>query len=787
MQVWGWPWVLVYPAVLLLLMTGIWMVQRTRPGFCRRLAIVLSLIAGALYLSWRIGFTIPTGSVADTIVGVTLIVVEIIGFAQTVAFSVIVWSPAPPPPVPLSTLSRFPSVDVFIATYNEPVSTLRLTLAGAVNLRYPGPVSVYLCDDGSRAEVRELADEFGARHLTRTDHSHAKAGNLNNALANSSGELVVTLDADMVPKQDFLEKTVGHFSDDALAFVQAPQAFYNQDPFQYNLFSGQVLPNEQDFFMRTLQGAKARFNATMYVGSNTVFRRTALEAIGGFATGVITEDMATGMLLQSAGFRSTYVPDVIAAGLAPESFPDLLKQRDRWSRGNVQSARKWNPLTMPGFTPMQRWLYSDGVVYWYFGVFKLVYLIAPLLFLLFGVVPVNAELAWLAVFWLPFFVTSMLSFRIVADGRRSFLWSHVYELAMAPTLAISTVAETFGLKVTAFAVTPKGMLSSNRQFHWRIALPHLVLLALSVIGLLNVFAFNPQAYSLAALVISVLWTVYNAAGLLMAVLICIERPRVRTAERVPVDLPVSVSFTGLGSVPGRIVDLSVGGARIFVPFGAAIDAGVLVDAAHKPTAVDLAPVGAVSGQSRWIVGTNDGVTLGFVFDPLSTGQWIDLVSVLSSSPAWVRNDREVGARLTASLGRTVAGTASRVAAHARRDIRVPANAPALVRPLTADMATSTSRESAGGRHSTGAAAPVLVPKTSEALPATVEDYSFGGARLFTKKRLEPGGFVSIEIPDRLEIPEVAEVRWVRRSTQGFRAGVLFARTEASRNEQVIGT
>jgi cellulose synthase (UDP-forming) len=290
----------------------------------------------------------------------------------------VAWETGRPKPLALSELPQHPSVDVFIATYNEPLPMLRTTVAGALTMRYPGTVNVYLCDDGERETVRALAEDFGVGYLTRTEHSHAKAGNLNNAMALSSGELIVTLDADMVPTAEFLERTVGHFADPTMAFVQAPQAFSNDDPFQYNLFSAAALPNEQDFFMRTLLAGKARFNAVMYVGSNTVFRRTALDEIGGFATGVITEDMATGMLLQSHGWRAEFVPDIVAAGAAPESFEDLLVQRDRWARGNVQTARKWNPLTLPGLSAMQRWLYADGVLYWYFGVFKFVYFLAPI-------------------------------------------------------------------------------------------------------------------------------------------------------------------------------------------------------------------------------------------------------------------------------------------------------------------------------------------------------------------------------------------------------------------------
>ncbi|WP_207709050.1 glycosyltransferase family 2 protein [Heliomicrobium undosum] len=152
-----------------------------------------------------------------------------------------------------------------------------------------------------------------------------------------------------------------------LAFVQAPQAFYNQDIFQYNLLQGRNIPNEQDMFMRVVQAGRDRYNAAMYIGSNTVFRRSALAAIGGFATGTITEDMATGMLLQAKGFRTVYLNEVIAEGLSAESFPDYIRQRVRWGRGNVQTARKWNPLTIPGLTRMQRLLYADSVLYCMFG------------------------------------------------------------------------------------------------------------------------------------------------------------------------------------------------------------------------------------------------------------------------------------------------------------------------------------------------------------------------------------------------------------------------------------
>ncbi|MET1045031.1 MAG: glycosyltransferase family 2 protein [Microbacteriaceae bacterium] len=773
-----WPWILIYPALVLILTVGVWQAQRLRPGFGRRTLLTVSVGSAVIYLIWRVAFTIPTETPAAMVVGITLVAVEIIGLVQTLAFTAVVWSTTPPRPVPLSALPSIPSVDVFIATYNEPVSMLRTTVAGALGMRYPGTVTIYLCDDGGRDAVGQLAAEFGVEHLTREDHSHAKAGNLNNALAVSHGEIVVTLDADMIPRANFLEATVGHFIDDRLAFVQAPQAFYNQDPFQYNLFSGKALPNEQDFFMRTLQSGKNRFNAVMYVGSNTLFRRTALEKIGGFATGVITEDVATGMLLQAEKYRATFVPQVVAAGLAPETLPDLLRQRDRWARGNIQAARKWNPLTWPGLTPMQRALYVDGVIYWYFGVFKLVYVLAPLFFLILGIPAVTANLASLAVFWLPFFVSSMLSFAVIADRKRSFLWSHVYELAMAPTLAVSTLAETAGLKVSAFAVTPKGKLNSNRQFHWRIALPHLVLLGLSVLGLVNVFVLNPGQFDRNSIVISVFWTLYNMAGLAMAVLLCIERPRVRAAERAAVECVIEADLPGIGVISGRAVDLSIGGARISLPWTDGFRPELLADVPLRPTSLSIDGVGAVTGQSRWVIAGDDSLTVGFAFGQLSAAQTVGIVGLITASADWVRDDRETGAGLAASAGRAVAGTVRRVTAHARADVRVPTNAPALVRLLSIQEVCLPDDPNGEGRHRAAAGTPVLVSHASDALEAAVVDYSFGGCRLRVGERLEPGDFVSVEIPDRLETPELAQVRWVQRHRGSYRVGLSFGRSEA---------
>jgi cellulose synthase (UDP-forming) len=669
----------------------------------------------------------------------------------------VAWETGRPKPLALSELPQHPSVDVFIATYNEPLPMLRTTVAGALTMRYPGTVNVYLCDDGERETVRALAEDFGVGYLTRTEHSHAKAGNLNNAMALSSGELIVTLDADMVPTAEFLERTVGHFADPTMAFVQAPQAFSNDDPFQYNLFSAAALPNEQDFFMRTLLAGKARFNAVMYVGSNTVFRRTALDEIGGFATGVITEDMATGMLLQSHGWRAEFVPDIVAAGAAPESFEDLLVQRDRWARGNVQTARKWNPLTLPGLSAMQRWLYADGVLYWYFGVFKFVYFLAPILFLLFGIAPLRTDVLSLVVMWLPQFLCGLIAFRIVADGRRSFIWSHIYELAMAPTLAVSVLAESFGLKVNAFKVTPKGELRDARQFGFRAALPHLIAIALSVAALVVASGSFDEPELLTILIVSVFWALYNLIGSIAAVFLCVERPRLRGAERTRVDLPVEVEFGDL-VVEAAALDLSVTGTRVVVPWSSTLRPQDLSVRDGRARAVVVPGVGRLAGESSWVSADDSGVTFGFSFAPMPPQQFVPLVGSITASPFWVRGDREERSGLGGALGRTVVANARRSSIAARAEVRHFTRAKAQIVPV------------AGSRSGSGAPEPVDV---------RVEDLSFAGCRVRSGVRFEPGDLVEVQIPGVLGDPVAGEIRWVTGRNAPFRLGIKLSRQDAA--------
>jgi len=727
-------------------MVTAWIVSRRSKLAGRRLALLAIAISSLVYITWRILETIPTDSPWAMAAGITLITAEFIGLLQTVAPIATGWRrvrPPRPPSILLGDSAAVPSVDIFIATYNEPISVLEPTLAGALGIRYPGVLTVYLCDDGSRESVGALAERYGVVHLTREEHAHAKAGNLNNALAHSWGDLIVTLDADMIPRANFLEATVGLFDEAGLAFVQAPQAFHNDDPFQYNLFSGRTLPNEQDYFMRTLQEGKASYNAVMYVGSNTVFRRTALDHIGGFATGVITEDMATGMLLQAAGFRGEFVPDIIAAGLAPESYATLLTQRIRWSRGNIQTARKWNPLSLPGLSVMQRWIYADGIVYWHFGIFKLIFILAPLVYLLGGITVVDATLTSVLVIWLPYFGTSIAAMRLLSGGRRSALWTNVYETAMGPTVALAVVAEWVGLSKAAFAVTPKGVSNDTLNFRVGLAAPHLVLLALSIAALLNAWWWSAGNYTIDSLLITTFWTLYNIAGLVMAVLVCVERPRHRRTERTDVSIAAAVGFWQGDPRSAWVLDLSAGGARLLVPWATNGDRSFAVAAPRAQKTLAIVDVGEVPGVTRWISEVPEGLVAGFEFTDPSASHMVGIMRHITESPTWVRGDREEGANLAVAATRTVVGAARRVRPSLRAEARIPTRG---IAELTRDHSTTTVH---------------------------LEDVSFGGCRIRTHEDLHAGERVAIDLSYLQPSSRPATVQWVERRGARTVAGLRF--------------
>lgn len=566
--------------------------------------IIGTFISSAIYLIWRIFFTIPFGygPLALTC-GIYLLIVEIVGFFES-AVHYYSMSNIEYPKKPEVDESLFPEVDVFVATYNEPVELLYKTINGCVNMDYPdkSKVHIYICDDSDRPEMKALARQMNVNHLGRKNGKDAKAGNLNNALRNSKSPLVVTFDADMIPMHDFLTTCVPYFcTEEKVGFVQTPQSFYNPDLFQYNLFSEGRIPNEQDYFYRDIQVARNKSNSVIYGGSNTMISREALVKIGGFYTKVITEDFATGMMIQSKGYKCYAIDEVHASGLSPSDLKSLINQRKRWGRGCIQTGKKLNILFKKGLNIQQKLSYVSAISYWYGGLKRLAYIMAPIMFSVFGVVVLKCNLIQVLIFWLPMYLFSDASLRKLSKNIRSTKWTNVYETILFPSLLPAVILESFGISQTKFLVTRKDRAKEDRYYQIKKAVPHMLFAILSVIGIANcirwTFISGSPAYT-----VLLFWLIINLYNIIMSLFFMLGRKLYRSTERFPAEVECEIFYDDQ-KIECVTSDISEGGAAIilnepiYIPYDANIKVKLKTD--RYSATFEAAVVHVAEINNRW--------------------------------------------------------------------------------------------------------------------------------------------------------------------------------------------
>ncbi|MBX2860596.1 MAG: glycosyltransferase [Vampirovibrio sp.] len=519
--------------VLVFLLIAKWMPRH------RKVVMGLTFVVILRHLLWRGFETMDTVAPSSTVVAWIVYGAEILAAASLLLGFLQMWNQTDREAVPLDKSfpkgEDRPSVDVFVCTYNEPLSVLYRTLVGCKNIDYENK-TVYLLDDGNRSEMAELAKKLKIQYIGREKNTHAKAGNLNNALEQTSGDLSLIFDADHVPCKSFLKEVVGFFINDNLAYVQTPQHFFTQDPFQRNLLATEM-NNEQDLFFHVIQPGNDAWDAAFFAGSGAIFRRKALEEIDGFATETITEDVHTGLRLHAKGWKSIYYNKDLAAGLAQDTFADFIKQRLRWTKGMTQILFFDHPLLKSGLTFGQRLCYFSGIWYFFSGLARMIFLAAPIAFLLFGVTTINAGYVEVLVYYLPSFVFLVWGYPIVTRGLRQNFWGEVYDTAMCTEMFFTNFTTVFSSLFTKgrakFRVTPKGGVMQKMRFDLRVVLPQVFLtllilmsLAFGVWRLLETPDYKPGVF------INMFWACYNLVLLLGGIYVAQERPQYRMMPRI---------------------------------------------------------------------------------------------------------------------------------------------------------------------------------------------------------------------------------------------------------------
>lgn len=480
----------------------------------------MSLLTAFVYILWRLT-TIPNQGI-HLVIGVLLLIAEYLGFIQFLLFCYISSRPKKEP-ISIKQFKELPTVDIVIPTYGEPLYIVKSTLAAALAIKYDASKkNIYVCDDGKRLEIKQLCDEFNVNYSVRVDNTHAKSGNINNMLEKSTGELIAVFDADMIPKNNFLEKIVPYFFDSKVGFVQTPQSFYNPDIFQK--YFRKKIPCEQDFFMRDIQLKRSYIDAEIHVGTNAIFRRDALDSIGGYPTFSITEDIALGFLIQSRGYKSVFVNEPLAIGLNPTNLKDFLSQRDRWCRGNLQLLKSKNPFSMNGLRLNQKIAYLDGLFSWYSSILKMIFIIAPIFYLLTGVFFIDAPLPSLLIMFLPYFISQYLLFSTNSPNTRTMLWAHIYETSIAPYNAKSCIINILDVNALKFKVTNKDIKDNKNKIYFKEAFPHVFLISLTLLSLYIGFSkYLEGNLNLSIFLINTLWAIYNLLPMCLFVMIALQK------------------------------------------------------------------------------------------------------------------------------------------------------------------------------------------------------------------------------------------------------------------------
>ncbi|HEU5114143.1 MAG TPA: glycosyltransferase [Candidatus Paceibacterota bacterium] len=458
-----------------------------------------------------------------------------------------------------------PAVDVFITVAGEPVDIVEATALAARDMEYPNH-RVYILNDGYVAkkenwqEIEMMAKKIGVGCITRKTPGGAKAGNINNAIRETKSPYVAVFDADHVPHKDFLLKTMGYFVDPNMGFVQAPQYYKNAHVNAVTVSSWE----QQELFFGPICRGKNRLNSATMCGTNMVISRKALDEAGGMCDQSIAEDFATGLFIHERGWKSLYVPEVLAEGLAPEDFLSYTKQQFRWARGALDVLFRYGLIFRRGLTMKQRIQYLSSVSYFLSGVVVAMNVCLPLLFFYFGLIPVKINTMLLALIFIPYIYLTIAMLSSTSNARFSFR-------------AISFSMCSFGIHIRAlwsaitgqkvgFSITSKRGLEGN---FLRLATPHIVYIILVVIGI--PVAILREGLS-ASVVNNAAWCVFNIGMFVPYIMAAapetaMKRRFTRAYETIFAPRKASVASVKVVVSGEEIADIARSGARNFQAAG----------------------------------------------------------------------------------------------------------------------------------------------------------------------------------------------------------------------------
>jgi cellulose synthase (UDP-forming) len=502
-----------------------------------RVAVTVALLATVFYMI----FLLNPDYRGNPWVWTLVVLAEGLVVFQALAtwWTVLVNDPLPDPPEVYVWRRRLaegeltPTVDVFITVYGEPLEIVLTTVRAARDMHVAH--KTWVLDDGDSDELRDACASEGVGYLRREVHDHAKAGNVNAGIRRTDGEFFLILDADHVPSPDFLIRALAHMQDPGVAFVQTPQAF----PSAEGLVAVGTAEAQRIFYELVMPG-RNRFNAVFCVGTNVIFRRAAIEEIGGMYTKSNSEDIWTSLELHRRGWRSWFHSETLARGLAPDNLLSYFKQQFRWSYGGFEVMFRGGIFRRPGLTLDQRFQYLLTGTNYLLSLPALIFMIIPSLYLLFGLSPIRSDLSTWLLHYAPFYVLIVIVTVLQTGGFK--LASMIVSIGVAPVHMRALVMALIGRKAT-WTVTnagPGGVPGVG------LVLPHVALLLLNLMAVVvGVTAITHRNADVGGLIFALFWASIYVLLLGRIIIEAVMEPRtvkerlerrkagVRLARRLP--------------------------------------------------------------------------------------------------------------------------------------------------------------------------------------------------------------------------------------------------------------
>lgn len=553
-------------------------------GVWRHIFLALASVCVLRYAFWRALNTLPPADDLYSFIPAVILFAAELYCILMLGMSLFVSSdPIARPKAATFDDDVLPTVDIFVPSYNEDAKILTLTLAAAKKLDYPkDKLTVYLLDDGGtdekcngtdraaaiaakarRKELQDLCSRLGVVYHAREENSHAKAGNLNDGLSVSNGDLIAVFDADHIPSREFLTETVGHFvNNERLFLAQTPHFFSNPDPIEKNLGTFGKMPSENDMFYQRIQLGLDRWNASFFCGSAAVLRRDALERVGGFSGITITEDCETALSLHARGWESIYINKPMISGLQPETLSSFIGQRSRWCQGMIQIMLLRNPLFQSGLSGAQRICYLTSNLFWMFPLARIAFLIAPLLFIIFDMkIYVSSS---------DEFMAYALTYLIVGEMIRTYLYgkvrwpwiSEIYEYIQSIYLIRSIIAVMLSPRSPKFNVTDKSSANTERAYLSNLAPVYIILFViLCASQIYAVYRYQTEPEIGGLLIIVGAWNLLNLTVAGAALAVIIEKPWAEDPQTLPVSRECEMHL-GDRTIPVLLTSISGTAATI---------------------------------------------------------------------------------------------------------------------------------------------------------------------------------------------------------------------------------